>query len=202
NRTAAYANAPEAGQEAPAPLDDNVRKALENTPIPQQMAYLTHAESMARRDDSQQKAAMEGRINDTAAAYTNLQEAPNPPTLPELVDTYGAVRGAQQYAKLQDLQGYAHTGAAFATMPTAQIASTLINQKPAPGDGYAERAQVFNKLVETAQKIDTQRRDDALLADQTIGAHLTSKVDWQNDSTLFSQLRQRYAQSQQVATDY
>src|SRR6185295_17340124 len=74
--------------------------------------------------------------------------------------------------------------------------------KPAPGDGYAERAQVFNKLVETAQKIDTQRRDDALMADQTIGAHLTSKVDWQNDSTLFSQLRQRYAQSQQVASDY
>src|SRR6185369_7952895 len=202
NRTAAYANAPEAGQEPAAPLDDNARKAIDNTPIPQQMAYLTHAESMARRDDSQQKAAMEGRIQDTAAAYTNLQEAPNPPSLPELVDTYGAVRGAQQFARLQDLQGYAHTGAAFATMPTAQIAATLANQRPSPGEGYAEKAQVFNKLIETAQKIDTQRRDDPLMADQTIGAHLTDKVDWQNDSTLFSQLRKRYAQSQQVASDY
>jgi hypothetical protein len=202
NRTAAYANAPEAGQEPAAPLDDNARKAIDNTPIPQQMAYLTHAESMARRDDSQQKAAMEGRIQDTAAAYTNLQDAPNPPSLPELVDTYGAVRGAQQYARLQDLQGYAHTGAAFATMPTAQIASTLLNQRPSPGEGYADKAVAFNKLVETAQKIDTQRRDDPLMADQTIGAHLTDKVDWQNDSTLFSQLRKRYAQSQQVASDY
>ena len=200
--TQGYADAPAAGEAPAAPLDDNARAALANTPIPQQMQFLTHAESMARRDDSQKKAEMQGRVQDTTAAYTNLQESPNAPTLPELVDTYGAVGGAREFAKLQDLQNYAHVGASFATMPTAQIAATLQNQKPSPGEGFADKAQVFGKLVETAQKIDQQRQADPIVADQTIGAHLTQPINFADDSTLFAHMRARYAQSQQIAQDY
>lgn len=205
SRTQAFVNAPEAGQEPAAPMDSNAKVALDNTPVPQQMAYLTHAESMARRDDSQKKAEVEGRFNDEATAYTNLQDSPTKLTLPELVDTFGAVQGAQKFAKLQDLQSYAHTGAGFATMPTSQIRATLEAQRPVPGEGYGEKLAAWGKMVETAQHIDALRRADPM--GFAIGpGGIASKIDWTQPAAFSGPLHARFLQagvaSQQYGTPY
>jgi hypothetical protein len=204
-RTQAFASAPAEGEAPAAPLDANVRSALANTSIPQQQAYLTHAESMARKDDSQKKAEMLGRVQDTNAALTNLQQPPNPPTLPELVDTFGAVGGAREFAKQQDLQGYAHTASGFATMPTPQIKATLANTQPSPGEGYAERYAAWQKTVEAAQHIDTLRKADPVAFGIGPGG-IMQKIDWTQPAAFSGPLKARFIQagvaSQQYATDY
>jgi hypothetical protein len=198
-KTQGMADAPATQQEADIKPSNN--PALANLTLPDRMKWLTHAESLIRKDDTQQKVALTAQINDGIAAASEGNSAPFPDAS-TVISTFGPQHGAILNEQMRGWQDYAYKYNALQTQSAPQIMQTLAADQPAPGPGYADAMVRHDRLVAAAQKIDNARKDNYVDFAMRPGVGLTHSIDWTQPEAFSGPLRARALQAGQLSKDW
>lgn len=199
NETAGMAAAPATTEDAQANASSN--PAVANLSLPDRMKWLTHAQNLLRKDDTQEKAQLGQQVKDTIAGYSEGQDGPRPDR-GEVLRIAGPVQGALINRDLDGWQGFAHDYAQGKMLGPDEQAQFLKERVPQPGDDYAGRKERFDRLAGAFDKINTARRTDLIGWDQTSGGHVTQDIDWTQPLAYSGPLAGRFQQADQLSKQY
>ena len=175
--------------------------ALNNLGIIDRMKYLAHAQSLANKDNSQQKMTLEGQVQDNVAAYKAGKTPPNEVNPGDLYRVLPAPQAAKLAENLLGWKQYGFDVSTFNTASNDQIMQTLKARTPTPGQGFAGDEERFNQLKNTASDVVKARQADPALAAQTQSG-LLKPIDLNDQTNLTGALSARFIQSNQVSRDY
>jgi len=198
-QTAGLANAPPPG-EVPRETNDLPDYMQQVTPAFRQ-SMLTHADNLLRKDDSEARALLHGRMQDQNAAAQRGESVPNPITVDDQVKA--GIPYKEAVANQRGLDAWQQFGAQYAqvkTLPPAQQQALYDSSAPTPGQpGYATAAEAHDALGKAILHVDQQRRDDPIRYDQGDGLKTTTPLDLNKPDWFTTALNQRYTQAEQVA---
>ncbi|HDH9107818.1 TPA: hypothetical protein PJO41_004722, partial [Escherichia coli] len=113
-------------------------------------------------------------VRDATAAYMRGVEFPNPPGEGEFIAAYGVREGNLRYTEFRNLQIAGQYIGSFRNMPTSSITAYVEQLRPdtgETGEGYASRAELFDRVSAAATKVITQRQNNPFSAAVEIGAY-------------------------------
>jgi hypothetical protein len=175
--------------------------ALNNLGIVDRMKYLAHAQSLLNKDNSQQKMALEGQVQDNIAAYRAGKTPPNEVNPGDLYRTLPAPQAAKLAQNLLGWKQYGFDVSTFNTASNDQIMQTLKAREPTPGQGFASDEERFGQLKNAAADVVKQRQADPVTAAQQQGG-LLKPIDVNDQQGLVGNLSARFIQANQVSRDY
>ena len=176
---------------------------LDKLPLDQKITVMQAAATLANKDTSGLKEVMRDRLQDSQASALLNGYAPNPPTRDELVAAFGAHDGIRRYNTLQESIQTGQRIQGLKNMPDAQIQNLLETTRPEPGDGYAERAPLYDRVLQTANQVRQQRQADPVAYALHTGAYPIKPIqDFKDPAALTTELNARAASAVKIATDY
>lgn len=123
------------------------------------------AEVKRREAEAKQAAAISRvelgfRVQDATSAYMQGLQYDNPPTAAEMKAAYGPERGQRAFEALSGAQQYGIGVQEYATLPINERKEWLEKRAPAidgvATEGFAQKSQLFGKLIQNAQDINKQ----------------------------------------------
>jgi hypothetical protein len=164
---------------------------------------LTTARSQAAQEMSVAREHLKGRVQDAQAAYLTNGSAPYPPAEAEFVRAYGQAEGV---ARFRDFQGVAKLGQQIVqvrTLPAAALEELVKQEKPLPGDGFAERQRNYETLTKAVDQVHQMRQKDPVNFAIATGSYGIKPIENFNDAaTVQRQLSMRAAAAPRIAADY
>ncbi|MDI1346240.1 MAG: hypothetical protein PSV22_19385 [Pseudolabrys sp.] len=128
---------------------------------PDQRALLEdHAQNALHAKTADTISTFHNSVQDDVYEANRTGAVANPKTAEQFIATYGAGPGQAAYKNYQaDLQAGADR-TKFAGMSTVDISKVIDSYEPKPGAGYAAAAKRQDDLIQSAQSILKQRKDD------------------------------------------
>ncbi|HFF6062809.1 TPA: hypothetical protein ACSF45_004488 [Shigella sonnei] len=139
-----------------------------------QASVLRQTDALARQQQAEYRTMLDSRVRDATAAYMRGVEFPNPPGEGEFIAAYGVREGNLRYTEFRNLQIAGQYIGSFRNMPTSSITSYVEQLRPdtgETGEGYASRAELFDRVSAAATKVITQRQNNPFSAAVEIGAY-------------------------------
>ncbi|HIC7530179.1 TPA: hypothetical protein ACW7JZ_001771 [Escherichia coli] len=139
-----------------------------------QASVLRQTDALARQQQAEYRTMLESRVRDATAAYMRGVEFPNPPGEGEFIAAYGVREGNLRYTEFRNLQIAGQYIGSFRNMPTSSITAYVEQLRPdtgETGEGYASRAELFDRVSAAATKVITQRQNNPFSAAVEIGAY-------------------------------
>jgi len=139
-----------------------------------QASVLRQTEALDKQQREEYKTAVDGKVRDASAAYMRGVEFPNPPSENDFFAAYGVREGALKYTEFRNTQIAGQYIGSFRNMPTSSIIAYRDQLKPdtgATGEGYANRAELFDKVSLAANTVLKQRQDDPYGAAVELGVY-------------------------------
>lgn len=177
---------------------------IDKLPADQRISVLSTAAQMANTDNSDLKATVRDRMQDAATAgLVTGNPGPAAPSRGEVVAAFGAREGDKRYALMQDAIATGQRISGLKSMTDAEIQSALTAAKPTPGDGYADRAMFFDKLLSAANDVRKARNDDPVQFAMSAGGYGIKPIqDFSKPQDLAVELRARASAASKISTDY
>ncbi|CAM5183770.1 hypothetical protein CDEF62S_04670 [Castellaniella defragrans] len=176
---------------------------IDGLPPNQRLRVLQMAREQVGQDQSKIRDDLQARAQDAAAEYMARGTASNPPKESEFIQAYGQVDGVRRYRALQDA---ATTGAELQRAKTATDAdlnSMLVDAKPEPGEGFADRQRYYELLTRAVARTKEDRAKDPVafaLVNEQYG--LRPFTAFQNDQAFAQELAARAKAMPRIAGDY
>ncbi|HBB3567704.1 TPA: hypothetical protein KAD74_002995, partial [Escherichia coli] len=139
-----------------------------------QASVLRQTDALARQQQAEYRTMLDSRVRDATAAYMRGVEFPNPPGEGEFIAAYGVREGNLRYTEFRNLQIAGQYIGSFRNMPTSSITAYVEKLRPdtgETGEGYASRAELFDRVSAAATKVITQRQNNPFSAAVEIGAY-------------------------------
>lgn len=139
-----------------------------------QASVLRQADNMDKQQRAEYKTQIGEQVRDATAAYMRGVEFPNPPDQSAFITAFGVREGNQRYTEFRNTQIAGQYIGSFRNMPTSSIIAYRDQLKPdtgATGEGYANRAELFDKVSLAANTVLKQRQDDPYGAAVELGAY-------------------------------
>ncbi|HFP5387710.1 TPA: hypothetical protein ACHIE2_004038 [Escherichia coli] len=139
-----------------------------------QASFMRQADQLRRQQQAEYKTMIDSRVRDATAAYMRGVEFPNPPGEGEFIAAYGVREGNLRYTEFRNLQIAGQYIGSFRNMPTSSITAYVEQLRPdtgETGEGYASRAELFDRVSAAATKVITQRQNNPFSAAVEIGAY-------------------------------
>lgn len=139
-----------------------------------QASVLRQTDALAKQQQAEYRTAIDGQVRDATAAYMRGVEFPNPPGEADFMAAYGVREGNQRYTEFKNTQIAGQYIGSFRNMPTNSITAYVNQLKPTPeqtGEGYASRAELFDRVSAAATKVISQRQNNPFDAAVDIGAY-------------------------------
>lgn len=193
---AGYANAPDPDS---APQTDHMPSFFQQLQPQQREAMLTHARTLDRRDESAERATVEGRFNDAAANWERGQGAKDPPSLGEWQHAFGPATGLQKFQAQNKLQEF---GAQYAKVSTASPEQQQAIYAQTSGAGDALGLKLHDAMGEAINRVNAERAADPIGFDAVKGMKLVQPLDFSDPKFLTGPLAARFDQAAQVAQQY
>ena len=139
-----------------------------------QASVLRQTDALARQQQAEYKTMLDSRVRDATAAYMRGVEFPNPPGEADFIAAYGVREGNLRYTEFRNTQIAGQYIGSFRNMPTSSITAYVEQLRPdtgETGEGYASRAELFDRVSAAATKVITQRQNNPFSAAVEIGAY-------------------------------
>lgn len=139
-----------------------------------QASVLRQTDALARQQQAEYRTMLDSRVRDATAAYMRGVEFPNPPGEGEFIAAYGVREGNLRYTEFRNLQIAGQYIGSFRNMPTSSITAYVEQLRPdtgETGEGYASRAELFDRVSAAATKVITQRQNNPFSAAVEIGSY-------------------------------
>ncbi|OTD27421.1 hypothetical protein AW114_17500 [Escherichia coli] len=139
-----------------------------------QASVLRQTDALARQQQAEYKTMLDSRVRDATAAYMRGVEFPNPPGEDDFIAAYGVREGNLRYTEFKNTQIAGQYIGSFRNMPTSSITAYVEQLRPDTGDtgeGYASRAELFDRVSAAATKVITQRQNNPFSAAVEIGSY-------------------------------
>lgn len=133
---------------------------------------------------SELRADLSLRVEDSVAALTQGLAAPDAPTREEFRGAYGREKGDQRYARFRNYQRLGNDLAQVPGLEPDQVMSLLEKRRPVPGEGFAEQTKAFNLLTQHIIELEKAKQDDPV---RFLSRH--SKVDLEDPEALLEEQR-------------
>lgn len=114
-------------------------------------------QARARAERAERQFDVHARLQDAIAAWHQGQDSPTAPTQKEVVNAYGAEKGARIWQEVESAKAFGVDIQAISTLTPEEQAKMLEERKPQPGDGYASSLANYTRL-EHAVKVDQELR--------------------------------------------
>ena len=139
-----------------------------------QASVLRQTDALDRQQQAEYKTMLDSRVRDATAAYMRGVEFPNPPGEDDFIAAYGVREGNLRYTEFKNTQIAGQYIGSFRNMPTSSITAYVEQLRPDTGDtgeGYASRAELFDRVSAAATKVITQRQNNPFSAAVEIGSY-------------------------------
>ncbi len=139
-----------------------------------QASFMRQADQLRRQQQAEYKTMLDSRVRDATAAYMRGVEFPNPPGEDDFIAAYGVREGNLRYTEFKNTQIAGQYIGSFRNMPTSSITAYVEQLRPdtgETGEGYASRAELFDRVSAAATKVITQRQNNPFSAAVEIGAY-------------------------------
>ncbi|MDQ9214921.1 hypothetical protein KJD97_19180 [Escherichia marmotae] len=139
-----------------------------------QASFMRQADQLRRQQQAEYKTMIDSKVRDATAAYMRGVEFPNPPGEADFIAAYGVREGNLRYTEFRNTQIAGQYIGSFRNMPTSSITAYVEQLRPdtgETGEGYASRAELFDRVSAAATKVITQRQNNPFSAAVEIGAY-------------------------------
>ncbi|MBE8541628.1 hypothetical protein IQ206_05010 [Escherichia coli] len=139
-----------------------------------QASFMRQADQLRRQQQAEYKTMIDSQVRDATAAYMRGVEFPNPPSEADFIAAYGVREGNLRYTDFKNTQIAGQYIGSFRNMPTSSITAYVEQLRPdtgETGEGYASRAELFDRVSAAATKVITQRQNNPFSAAVEIGAY-------------------------------
>jgi len=159
-----------------------------------QSSFLRQADQIRKQQQAEYRTNIDGQVRDATAAYMRGVEFPDAPTQEKFIAAYGFREGNTRYTELRNAQIAGQYIGSFRTMPSSSITTYVEQLKPTPGEtgeGYAERAQMYDHVVAAATKVISDRQNNPFSAAVDIGAY--KPIASNNPAAITSEVANRFS---------
>lgn len=139
-----------------------------------QASFMRQADQLRRQQQAEYKTMIDSQVRDATAAYMRGVEFPNPPGEADFIAAYGVREGNLRYTEFRNTQIAGQYIGSFRNMPTSSITAYVEQLRPdtgETGEGYASRAELFDRVSAAATKVITQRQNNPFSAAVEIGSY-------------------------------
>jgi len=176
---------------------------IDQLPSDMKQRVLQLAQSQARQDMAEAREGLRQRVQDSAAEYMANGVASNPPSEQEFIRAYGQADGPRHFSQLQGVAVLGQTLQSVKTLPTNALAELLKTNKPAPGDGFAERQQNYQILTKAIEQVTNARNADPVGYALAAGGYAIQPIrNFADQKALVQELSRRAGAAPQIASDY
>lgn len=168
-----------------------------------QASVLRQTDALAKQQQAEYRAAIDGQVRDATAAYMRGVEFPNPPGEADFMAAYGVREGNQRYTEFKNTQIAGQYIGSFRNMPTSSITAYVKQLEPTPeqtGEGYASRAALYDNVVTAANQVIKQRQADPVQF--SLAAGQTKPIDMTNQNNFGQSIALRASQAAELAKSY
>ncbi|HEC2064223.1 TPA: hypothetical protein R1870_001211 [Klebsiella oxytoca] len=168
-----------------------------------QASVLRQTDALAKQQQAEYRAAIDGQVRDATAAYMRGVEFPNPPGEADFMAAYGVREGNQRYTEFKNTQIAGQYIGSFRNMPTSSITAYVKQLEPTPeqtGEGYASRATLYDNVVSAANQVIKQRQADPVQFSLASGQ--AKPIDMTNQNNFGQSIALRASQAAEMAKSY
>lgn len=168
-----------------------------------QASVLRQTDALAKQQQAEYRAAIDGQVRDATAAYMRGVEFPNPPSEADFMAAYGVREGNQRYTEFKNTQIAGQYIGSFRNMPTSSITAYVKQLEPTPeqtGEGYASRAALYDNVVTAANQVIKQRQADPVQF--SLAAGQAKPIDMTNQNNFGQSIALRASQAAELAKSY
>lgn len=136
---------------------------LDSLDAQERLQVLNHARTQLNQAQAQQRAELDVMTNNASAAYLSTGEYTGPePTYDMFIQSYGPVRGEQEYSEFQRTREVGAFISGMRTASAADIAEQLAALRPTDTGTptYATDLAVFDRAQAAANRVQQMRQDD------------------------------------------
>ncbi|TFO08155.1 hypothetical protein ELX89_16990 [Escherichia coli] len=166
-----------------------------------QASVLRQTDTLARQQQAEYRTMLDSRVRDATAAFMRGVEFPNPPGEDEFIAAYGVREGNLRYIEFRNLQIAGQYIGSFRNMPTSSITAYVEQLRPdtgETGEGYASRAELFDRVSAAATKVITQRQNNPFSAAVEIGAY--KPITSNNPDDITAEVANRFSSQESLRT--
>lgn len=166
-----------------------------------QASFLRQADQIRKQQQAEYRTNIDGKVRDATAAYMRGVEFPDAPTQENFIAAYGFREGNNRFTELKNAQIAGQYIGSFRTMPTSSIETYVQQLKPdtgETGEGYAERAQMYDHVVAAATKVITDRKNNPFNAAVDIGAY--KPIASNNPQAVSAEVANRFSSQENLRT--
>ncbi|EHS3408356.1 hypothetical protein MLH67_12840 [Escherichia coli] len=166
-----------------------------------QASVLRQTDALARQQQAEYRTMLDSRVRDATAAFMRGVEFPNPPGEDEFIAAYGVREGNLRYIEFRNLQISGQYIGSFRNMPTSSITAYVEQLRPdtgETGEGYASRAELFDRVSAAATKVITQRQNNPFSAAVEIGAY--KPITSNNPDDITAEVANRFSSQESLRT--
>lgn len=166
-----------------------------------QSSFLRQADQIRKQQQAEYRTNIDGKVRDATAAYMRGVEFPDAPQQQDFVAAYGFREGNSRYTELKNAQIAGQYIGSFRTMPTSSIETYVQQLKPdtgETGEGYAERAQMYDHVVTAATKVINDRENNPFNAAVDIGAY--KPISSNNPQAISAEVANRFSSQENLRT--
>ncbi|WDB30469.1 hypothetical protein [Escherichia albertii] len=166
-----------------------------------QASVLRQTDALARQQQAEYRTMLDSRVRDATAAFMRGVEFPNPPGEDEFIAAYGVREGNLRYIEFRNLQIAGQYIGSFRNMPTSSITAYVEQLRPdtgETGEGYASRAELFDRVSAAATKVITQRQNNPFSAAVEIGAY--KPITSNNPDDITAEVANRFSSQESLRT--
>ncbi|TNV22126.1 hypothetical protein FH968_04425 [Buttiauxella sp. B2] len=159
-----------------------------------QASFLRQADQIRKQQQAEYRTNIDGKVRDATAAYMRGVEFPDAPTQENFIAAYGFREGNNRYTELRNAQIAGQYIGSFRTMPSSSITTYVEQLKPdtgETGDGYAERAQMYDHVAAAATKVISERQNNPFNAAVDIGVY--KPIASNNPAAITSEVANRFS---------
>jgi len=168
-----------------------------------QATFMRQAEQVNKQQQAEYKNQIGEQVRDATAAYMRGVEFPNPPDQSAFVAAFGAREGNQRYTEFRNTQIAGQYIGSFRNMPTSSINAYVDQLRPGTeetGEGYANRAELYDSVVKAANHVIKQRNADPVQF--SLAAEQTKPIDLSNQAAFGQSVGLRASQAVDLARSY
>ncbi|EPM8569271.1 hypothetical protein ACTR53_001080 [Escherichia coli] len=151
-----------------------------------QATFLRQADQIRKQQQAEYRTSIDSQVRDATAAYMRGVDFPNAPTQTDFMAAYGVREGNLRYTEFKNTQIAGQYIGSFRNMPTSSITAYVDQLRPGTGEtgeGYASRAELFDRVSAAATKVISQRQNNPFNAAVEIGAYKPIASNNPNDIT-------------------
>lgn len=168
-----------------------------------QASFMRQADQVRKQQQAEYKTQLGDQVRDATAAYMRGVEFPNPPDQSAFITAFGVREGNQRYTEFRNTQIAGQYIGSFRNMPTSSINAYVDQLQPGTeetGEGYANRAELYDSVVKAANQVIKQRQADPVQF--SLAAEQTKPIDLSNQAAFGQSVGLRASQAEDLARAY